>query len=156
MQKPIYEVNEGDFQLRLVSEKEQYNRGETVNLYGEITYIGSEDEVTIYHSSTAILFPMIEQIRNVEIGYGVQDIGVSTTLKRGEPYKIVYQKENVGYTMGHDDNAEFLKEFINSDTFLPGYYVVNSFTDFAVKIDDGDEEMERIELRAKIDFKVIE
>lgn len=38
------ESTQSDFIFRLDSEKEQYKSGEEVKLYGEIEYIGEEDE----------------------------------------------------------------------------------------------------------------
>lgn len=153
VKKNATQVIEDDFIFRLVSEKEQYDEGETVKLYGEIVYKGDKEEVTIFHSSSAILFNITEHARDYEIGYGVQDIGVTTVLKQGEPFRENYNKNNVGYA-SDDNNVKFIKEFINRDDFPTGYYVVNGFTDFAVQLREDDEEMERIIIEATIDFKV--
>src|SRR5690606_25537683 len=107
-------------------------------LYGEIEYIGDKKEVTIHHSSSAILFPMNEEIRGYEIGYGVNDIGLSTTLKQGEPYREEYEKSG-GYSPDQDpkDYVKFMENFLNRDDFPPGYYIVNGFTDFSMD-SEGD------------------
>lgn len=147
------QITEDDFIFRLVSEKDEYHEGETVNVYGEIVYNGEKEEVTIFHSSSAILFNLTEQTRGYEIGYAVQDIGVTTVLKRGEPLRENYNKNSVGYAPD-DDNVKFIKQFIKRDDFPTGYYVVNGFTDFTVRFNDDDEEMVRYNIEATIDFKV--
>lgn len=146
------ETVQEDFVFRLVSEKEIYQKGEDVDLYGEITYIGEEDNVTIHHSSSAILFPITEKTREYTIGFGVNDIGLSTTLENGEPYRENYDKYAVGYD-GSDpeDYRDFIQDITNMDGFLPGYYAVNGTTDFFLK--EGGQE--RIEINAMVDFKVV-
>jgi hypothetical protein len=144
------EAVQGDFLFRLVSEKKEYHVGEEVKLYGEIEYIGELDEVTIHHASQAILFPMTEQIRNYKIHSMVEEIGLSTTLKKGEPYREEYAKSG-GFAMDVDppDYIEFMEDFLNRDGFPPGYYVVSGTTNFAY-------ETERYEIQATVEFKVVD
>lgn len=152
-----YDVNQttdenvqGDFVFRLVSEKKEYNDLEDVKLYGEITYIGEKDEVVIHHSSSAILFSLEEKVRGFFIGFAVNDIGLSTVLKQGEPYREEYVKSG-GYA--EDDSNEYVKfmeSFLETDEFPPGYYVVNGETDFSL------ENQENINIEATVDFKVVE
>jgi hypothetical protein len=153
----IDEVVQDDFIFRLVSEKEQYNEGEEVKLYGEIEYIGNKEEVTIRHSSSAILFPMKEEIRGYEIGGFVNTIGLSTTLKKGESYREDYTKSG-GYSLSQDpeDYVNFIKDFLNRKDFPPGHYVVNGFTDFSVNSGENGEKRERFNIKAKIEFKVVD
>src|SRR5690606_23577170 len=99
--KTTDEIVQDDFIFRLVSEKGQYKEGERVKLYGEIEYTGDKEEVNIHHSSSAILFSIIEETRGYEIGYGVKDIGLSTTLKQGETYREEYEKSG-GYSPDQD------------------------------------------------------
>ena len=54
-----------------------------MKLYGEITYTGDKDEVTITHSSSAILFSLEEKVRGFDIDFWVEDEGLSTVLKQG-------------------------------------------------------------------------
>lgn len=148
------EVSEGDYTFRLVSEKEQYTNTEEVNLYGEIIYTGDKDEVEINHSSSAILFNLFEEVRQYEIGDGVNDIGITTTLKRNEPYREHYGK-SAGYDADSDKAyVKFVEDFIERDGFPTGYYMVNGFTDFSVFEDSKDESATRYNIEATIDFKV--
>lgn len=150
----IAEVSEGDYTFRLVSDKDEYSNTEEVNLYGEIIYSGGKDEVEIMHSSSAILFNIFEEVRQYEIGDGVKDIGLTTTLKRNEPYREVYGK-NAGYDSDSDKTyVKFVEDFVNQDGFPTGYYKVNGFTDFAVFEDGDNESATRYNIEATIDFKV--
>lgn len=149
------ETDRDDFIFRLVSEKEQYKENEDVKLYGEIEYTGDKDEITIHHSSSAVLFSMEEKARGYEIGYSVEDIGLSTTLKQGEPSREEYEK-SAGYNPNDDQNdyVEFIEDFLNRDGFPSGYYVVNGQTDFSVASEKGTENEKNINIEAEIDFKV--
>lgn len=145
---------EGDFTFRLISEKEEYEEGEDVTLYGEIEYTGEQEEITIQHSSSAVLFPMEEKVRGYEIGFGVDDLLVSTTLKRGEPYREDYIKSG-GYSPEQDpeEYIRFMEDFLEREDFPAGYYVVDGFADFFVPKEDG-EDREAVTIEGQIDFKV--
>lgn len=150
VQNTTAEEVENDFTFRLVSEKKEYEYGEDVKLYGEITYTGEKDEIVINHSSSAILFSLKEEVRGYDIGFGVEDIGLSTTLEKGKPYREEYKKSG-GYAEDDPkDYVTFMKNFLSDDHFPPGYYVVNGETDFAVE-NEG-----RVTIKATIDFKVLE
>lgn len=150
VEKKIDESIQGDFVFRLVSDKKEYEAGDDVKLYGEITYVGDKDKVNIHHSSSAILFPMEEKVRGFDIGFVVKEIGLSTMLKQGEPYREEYRKSGKYVEDAPIDYVKFMEEFSGIDGFPPGYYVVNGETDFYL------EGQERINMKATIDFKVVE
>src|SRR5699024_6960211 len=85
---------EDDFQFTLVSEKDDYHKNKKMKLYGDIEYTGDEDEMTIHHQAPVIAFPMEEKEREFAIDYSVADTEETTTLKKGEPYRESYTKEN--------------------------------------------------------------
>ncbi|RKD25737.1 hypothetical protein BEP19_01995 [Ammoniphilus oxalaticus] len=152
------ETVEGDFVFRLVSEKGAYEVGEEINLYGELEYIGDKEEITIHHSSSAILFPMREQTRGYEIDYPVNDIGLTTTLKKGSvtPYREKYAKSG-GFSADQDpmDYVMFMEDFLNTDDFPPGNYIVHGVTQFSS--DSGeDRDQQRFAIKATVNFKVID
>ncbi len=151
-----FEVIQDDFVFRLVSEKEEYKEGEEVTLYGEIEYIGEKDEITIHHSSSAIFFPMEEKIRSYLIDYNVEDEGLETRLRKGEPYREDYKKSG-GYSPEEDPEnyINFIKDFIEREDFPTGYYVVEGYADFFLEEEDG-EPREVFKIEGKIDFKVYE
>ncbi|WP_077303210.1 hypothetical protein [Virgibacillus pantothenticus] len=150
VEKKIDESIQGDFVFRLVSDKKEYEAGDDVKLYGEITYVGDKDEVNIHHSSSAILFPMEEKVRGFDIGFVVKEIGLSTMLKQGEPYREEYRKSGNYVEDAPIDYVKFMEEFSGIDGFPPGYYVVHGEADFYL------EGQERINMKATIDFKVVE
>ncbi|MBY7141769.1 hypothetical protein KFZ56_01400 [Virgibacillus sp. NKC19-3] len=142
------ETTQDDFIFRLSSEKEQYESGEEVELYGEIEYIGEEDEVTISHAETPFRFSIKEEMRGYEIGYAVSEIGMSRSLTREEPYQEKYEKNAVsGLADSPEGHEAFVEAFLDHDGFPVGYYVVNGAASFAV---DG----ERYEIEGEVDFKV--
>lgn len=157
VKKTTDETIQDDFVFRLVSEKEQYKEGEDVKLYGEIIYNGDKEEVNIHHSSSAIYFDVLEETRGHEIGYVVNDIGLSTTLNRlGNSYRKQYKK-SVGYSPDNTskDYEKFMEGVLNKDGFPPGYYIVKGTTDFSVE-SEGDLEQEKYNIEATIDFKVVD
>lgn len=143
------ETIKNDFLFRLVSEKEEYNQGEEVKVYGEIEYIGDQEEVTINHSSSAVLFKIEEKVRGYVIPEYIQEIGVETTLDKNKAYRTKYEKTGGHYTdLDSEDYVNFLQDFWDRDDFPAGYYVVKGVADFSF-------ESERYEIEAEIDFKVL-
>lgn len=147
------EVKQGDFIFRLVSEKGEYRQDEEVKLYGEIEYIGEKEEVSIVHSASAILFSLEEKVRGYHIESSVQEIGVTTKLKKGEPYRENYVKKAEVIFEEDPSYQKFVDYFLEGRGFPTGYYKVNGYTDFFVKSED---EGEHINIEANVDFKVIE
>ncbi|MCJ7842905.1 hypothetical protein MUB24_18885 [Lederbergia sp. NSJ-179] len=147
------ETTQDDFVFRLVSEKEEYREGEKVKLYGEIEYIGEKEEVTIVHSSSAILISLEEKIRGYHIDGIVQDIGVTTTLKKGEPYRENYVKSRGSGPEEDPSYKIFMEDFLKRDDFPAGYYVAKGYTDFFAK---SGEVGEHVNIEANVDFKVLE
>src|SRR5699024_8293974 len=150
----IDETRQGDFVFRLVSEKEQYKKGEDVRMYGEIEYTGEKDEITIHHSSSAILFQLTEEIRAYDIDYGVKDIGVATTLKQGEPYREEYDKMANYSADEPSDDVRFIVGCLVRDGCTLGYYVVNGLAELSGTSDQGGEDEGRVMMDAAIDFEV--
>lgn len=148
VKQKFVESKQDDFIFRLVSEKEEYDQGEKVNLFGEIIYTGEEEKIEIAHSAKAVNFNLHEQVRGFEITSTVQEIGVQRELFSRKPYRESYNKDSIFY-MG-DESEEyigFIEDFKNRDDFPPGYYVVQATTDFH----DGKENRK---IKAEIDFKV--
>jgi len=94
------ETIQDEFIFRLVSEKEEYKKGEEVKLFGELEYIGEKDKVTIHHAASAIRFPMEEKMRGYNLWDAVNEIGLSTILTKGEPYREKYVKRGISFKSG--------------------------------------------------------
>lgn len=154
VQRTTDEVRKGDFIFRLASEKAEYHTDEPVHVYGEVEYTGEKKEVTIAHSASVMLFPMDEKIREYHIDSGMKEIGKTTILKSGEPYREEYSKQpplNMDEDPAYQDFAD---QFMEGAGFPMGYYQVHGYADFFIKSSDDEGEYVRIE--ANIDFKVAE
>lgn len=155
-------MTDGDFVYRLVSEKEKYERGDQVQVYGELEYIGEKDEITIGHAASAFYFPMKELTRDYNISYAMNEPYITTKLKKGEPLREYY-KIGGGYDSRDDKRY---KDFIHSlkDGFPGGHYVVYGSADFVIDLqshgaDPGGsngEEPKRYKIQAEIEFSVSE
>ncbi|MDQ8738703.1 hypothetical protein [Paenibacillus sp. LHD-38] len=112
LNKPRAEITEGDFVYRLVTENEEYQKGDSVKLYAELEYIGDKETVTIYHAASPFYFPIVEKTRDYDISYSMNEPLLSTTLKRGEPLREEYKKSG-----GYDEQdkkriCRFYKKFL--------------------------------------------
>ncbi|MBO0991884.1 hypothetical protein [Bacillus sp. SD088] len=110
-------------------------------------------EVAIVHSASAILFPIEEKVRGYQIHSSVREIGVTTKLKQGEPYRETYAKKAVMFSEEDSSYHKFIDLFLEGKGFPTGYYQVNGYTDFFAKL---GEEGEYVKIEANVDFKVLE
>lgn len=154
--KTTDEVTESDFVYRLVSEKDEYQENEAVKIYAELEYIGEKEEITIFHAASPFYFPIKEKVRNYDIGYGMEEPLVRTTLKHGEPIREEYVKSGGYSDQDEDDYVAFMKKFFNMNGFPIGYYVVDGYSDFYVENDEDSEEKDDFRIEGQIDFKVLE
>lgn len=143
------EVEQDDFILRLVSEKEVYEQGEDVKLYAEIIYTGEEEEeVEIAHSEYPIYFTLHEKVRDYQITSLIREIGVQKVLAVNEPYRVDYKKQAIdAYSDESSTYQKFIEDFIARDDYPAGYYVVTATAMFY----DGEAHRQ---WEAEIDFKV--
>lgn len=150
------EVTESNFVYRLVSEKAEYQENELVKVYAELEYIGEKEDITIFHAASPFYFPIEEKIRNYDIGYGMDEPLISTTLKQGVPIREEYLKSGGYSDLDEDDYVVFMKNFFNMNGFPIGYYVVDGYSDFYVENDEDNEEKVVFRIEGQIDFKVLE
>ncbi|MCQ6557316.1 hypothetical protein [Paenibacillus mendelii] len=155
LNKTNAEVTEDEFIYRLVTKKGEYRKGESVTIYAELEYVGDSETITIFHAQSPFSFPIEEKTRNYSIDYNMNQPLLSTTLKKGEPLREVYQNSG---SYGETDDKEyinFMKSFWK-DGFPVGYFVVDGFADFYVVSNvDGEEKEEEFNIKAQIDFKVV-
>lgn len=152
---PKAEATEGDFVYRLVSEKSVYAESERVELYAELEYVGEEKEIEIAHAASPFSFPMKEKTRGFEIGYGMDQPRIVTTLKKGEPLREQY-KGGGGY--GSQDPKEYI-DFIKTvaeasrkGSLPTGEYEVTGGAEFEPQF--GSTKNEHIHMNVKIEFIV--
>ncbi|WNQ13984.1 hypothetical protein MJA45_13485 [Paenibacillus aurantius] len=151
---PTAKVTEGDFIYRLVSEKPIYNKGEKVNVYSELEYVGNEKEIRIAHSASPFSFPMKEKTRGFDIVYMMEQPRIETVLKKGEPLREYYRGGG-GY--GSQDPKEYI-DFIEAiaeasqkGTLPRGEYEVSGVAEFQ-PLDGLAGELKS--MKAKIEFNV--
>lgn len=148
---------EDDFQFTLVSEKDAYHTDEEVNVYGEIEYTGDEDEITIYHQTPVVAFTMEEQEREFAIDYSVRDTEETTTLKKDEPYRESYTKEDSYFSVDMPkSHTDFIDDFSEGTGFPLGYYVTKGAAEFSTDSHSDTQDESKINLEADVDFKVLE
>lgn len=148
VKQTVDEQTEDEFIFRLASEKEVYEEGEEVELYGEITYTG-DMPLTISHASSFIIFDIQEVVRDYHISSTVREIGVMKELAPMEVYEEKYNKDGVYYSDQNElEYQKFVADFMDRDGFPPGYYTVEGKTAF------HDGVMHR-EIQAEVDFKVL-
>lgn len=133
----------GEFNLYFHSEKNVYTTEERVNVYAEITYIGSKDVVEIEYTLYPLYFFVWETEREINIPVHIpvppethrrDRVVGSKTLENGVAYKETYVKPNSVDTSGI--HGEFLKKFRPGSTFPVGQYEMRVIVDF---IYDGEE-----------------
>jgi hypothetical protein len=151
--QPQAEAAEGDFIYRLVSEKEQYEQGEPLNLYAELEYTGDKDTVTIFHAASPFYFPMHEGTRDYRIDYPMNEPLLQTEITKGEPLREEYVASG-GYAAEEDEAYVEFMQNVMIGNFPPGYYEVDGYANFY--IEHSDTEQESYQINAQIDFKVVE
>jgi hypothetical protein len=133
----IEEKQEGDFVLKIISEKSQYRNDEEVKIHAMLMYKGDKAEETIYHAASPFLFTVTENDRGITIPSIMPVPLISTILKKGEWLKKTYGKSG-GYGE-NDPNADFIKEFLKGKGFPEGNYTIEVKADFFTKNDDDQE-----------------
>ncbi len=143
--KPLVaETQTGDFLLRLVSIKENYEEGEDVEITAKLKYIGDQEEVRILHSSSPFWYRIQEVTRGIEIPYFMEDPSLETTLKRDVWYEEKYLKTG-GYRDGEDEESkEFVQSFVESDDFPEGEYEIELNSDFYLVNEDGEDQKQHV------------
>ncbi|TSB45747.1 hypothetical protein [Alkalicoccobacillus porphyridii] len=141
-----------DFIYRLVSEKEEYQVGESVKITAELTYIGDEKEVTIGHAESPFYFTFYEHLRGYGFSHAMAEPYITQSIKHDKSYQERYRGQVV---YGSDDEAdtEFLEQIAKNTQFPVGEYTVTGRTDFNI---DGEPGYEPIKLEAEISFTVVE
>ncbi len=147
------EIRMDDFIYRLVTEKGSYTTDEDIEIYAELEYVGSQDEITIYHDASPFYFPITEQTRNYPIGYAMDQPLIATTLEKGESLREVYRGGG-GYGE-QDDPAyiEFMKAF-HQHGFLTGEYEVAGSADFYVQLEKETGTRKTYTIEGNIRFEV--
>lgn len=149
---PEVEIKEGDFVYRLYSEKDVYENGD-IAVLAELTYIGSDDSIEIYHAASPFYFPIEEKMRGIEVGYGMDEPLIETILYKDEPFRERYTFSG-GY--GENDEKEYI-DFVKGIVkhgFPEGKYIVHGIAEFFTQNKNGVEQ-KHYSLKGDIGFSVM-
>jgi hypothetical protein len=153
----VSEVIEGDFTLRITSEKNIYRTDENVEILAEIKYTGDQDEIKVFYNSRYILaFTVVEKERNISLPFIFHNTIRTITLKKDEWFEQTYRKDRVNFPP-NDPNTEFYEAFRTGRTFPEGDYEIKVSGWFSEDEEDfiGHVRNEPV-IGTKISIKVIE
>lgn len=153
----VSEVVEGDFTLRVTSEKNIYRTDEDVEILAELKYTGDQEEIKLFYNSRYILaFTVVEKEKNINLS-GISGGTIRTdTLKKDEWYEQSYRKDPV-IIPANDPNSEFFEAFKSGRTFPKGDYEIIIVGWFSEDEEDfiGHLRYEPV-ISTRINIKVIE
>lgn len=145
-------ATEGEFTLKLSSEKERYQVGEELNIQAELTYTGDE-EITIGHGGSWLFMNTTNVTEGYEFGSAMIEPYILTKVTPNTPIIELYSFSGGTYHEGMEGNSYSEEEFKQMATmnFPPGQYKIQGVTEFVI---DGQEQ--RYNLEAEIIFEVFE
>lgn len=144
---------EGDFEYRLYTEQETYSEYATPAIFAELTYIGEEESIDIYHAASPFYFPMKERTRGFDIDYAMNEPLLMTTLKKGMPLREKYSFASGYSDADHKAYIDFIDDVMNNG-FPEGDYMVNGLANFFIQDDHEASDNEKFDLKATIGFPV--
>lgn len=149
----VAETGQDDFVYRLVTEKEVYNEPDEPVIFAELTYVGDEESIDIYHAASPFYFPLEERTRGFEIDYAMNSPLIVTTLKKGEPLRQEYSFAG-GYDETDDEEyIAFIKALIDG-SFPEGYYIIQGSAQFFTEDPSETTNEEELYLHVNIGFEV--
>lgn len=146
-------MEKGDFIYRLYTEKDVYDEYGDTAIFAELTYVGPEQSIDIYHAASPFYFTFEERTRNYFIDYAMNEPLITTTLQKGEPLRQKYTF--TGGFSDQDDKAyvKFIQEIIEKG-FPIGEYIVHGKARFFTVDPAEANETQTYELQADIGFYV--
>ncbi|TFB22860.1 hypothetical protein E3U55_06375 [Filobacillus milosensis] len=79
-------AQEGEFEVSINVEQ----KGENLDVYATITYLGDQDQKTIYHGGSIFFFNVYQVGGDFEHIGGMEQPLLSTDLKKGEAHKVEF------------------------------------------------------------------
>ena len=148
------EVKEGDFVFRIFSEKDVYNEFGDIAVFAELTYVGDEESIEIYHAESPFHFPFEERTREFKVGYAMNEPLLTTKLLKDEPFQKKYSFAG-GYS---DQDSEDFQQFVQTiieEGFPEGEYIINGSAEFHTADPAGATDDQKYNMNASIGFTVI-
>lgn len=146
-------IQEDDFIYRLYTEKDVYGEYGEVAIFAELTYVGEQESIDIYHAASPFYFPIQERTRNYSIDYAMNEPLLTTTLQKGKPLQERYRFAG-GYS-DQDDKAyaEFIQTIMEKG-FPIGEYTIHGTARFFTAFPEEASESQTFELQADVGFYV--
>lgn len=143
--------NDGTFEIKLYTDKQDYKEGEPVTCYATVEYVGEGDSVTIYSSDPLVGFGLKDD-KYFDGKYVVDDVLITTQFNKGEP--VTYEFVKSGSWSSDDKNAEFYERFYNEKQLIlpPGDYVITAAINGF--FDKDDYEGSKYSLSANVNIRV--
>ena len=148
------EVKEGDFVYRIFSENDVYNEFGDLAVFAELTYVGDEESIEIFHGGSAFSFPFLERTREFDVGYAMNDPLLTTTLIKDEPFRQKYSFAG-GYS---DEDTEEFRQFVETiieKGFPEGEYIINGSAEFYLNDPAFTTNDKKYNMSASIGFTVV-
>jgi len=143
-------ASQGDFELRLVTDKLNYAVDEAVSVYAELVYSGEQEKIDIGHSMYPVGFSITEHTRDIEIHGAMAEPYIVTPMMREQPLRYDY-KFSGGYSEQDDpDYVKFFKQVMD-DQLPKGRYTITAYASFVI---DGAEPSEAYTFNTSIHFVV--
>lgn len=122
----------GEYELRLLSEKEVYSQEEMLQIKGELVYSGDRESVTISSADPLIVMETINLTDDYYFGSISQTISMETTLYLNKPYLQTYRFSGGSYTKGKGEpySEELLFKMIDGN-YPAGQYKIVASSSFA-------------------------
>lgn len=137
------------FEIKLYLDKDIYREDEVIDCYAILEYIGDDDSILVYSSSSLVNFGLIDG-KYFDGDYIVNNVLVTTEFKKGKTIRYDFTKS--GSWHRDDPYAEFYKKYFeDKELRLPsGEYEI--FTEIVCSI--GDPGIPKYKLKAKADIKI--
>jgi len=143
-------ASQGDFELRLVTDKLNYSVDEPVSVYAELVYQGEQEKINIGHSMYPIGFSISEHTRDIGIDGAMAEPYIVTPMMKEQPLRYDYSFSG-GYS--EQDDPEYVKFFkqVMDDQLPKGRYTITAYASFVI---DGAEPSEAYAFNTSIHFVV--
>lgn len=144
-------VNDSVFKLSIHTDRDEYAVGEAADIFATLEYVGGADSITIYSGDPLVYFTITGGKFTGD--YAINDILLSTTLKKNEPVRFEFVKSG-GYSEGDKDAAFWQSWFAEPQLILPvGEYTISATADGFFDENDYAETAYKLTASQKITVK---
>lgn len=148
------EVQDGDFIYTISTEQDVYEEFGDTAIFAELTYVGDEPSIDIYHATSPFHFPIEERTRGIEIDFAMNHPLIVSTLVKDQPLRERYHFAGGYSDTDDDDYVTFIKTIIDNG-FPEGYYIMKGSAQFSTEDPSIATEEQKINLTTNIGFSVV-